>query len=191
MLHLMRKWVSKRRLLALRATRRLARKEDGAAAVEFGMVAAPFLLLMFAIMETAMVFFAGQTLETAVSDSSRLIMTGQAQSQGFNQSAFKNAVCARIYGLFDCANGVHVDVKTYTTRSAMSTSPRRSMGTATSEPPDLSAGRARRHRGCPPVLQVADLRVAAGEHVRQKPPPDRDRRVPQRAVRLGRAPPPP
>ncbi len=123
MLHLMRKWVSKRRLLALRATRRLARKEDGAAAVEFGLVAAPFLMLMFAIMETALVFFAGQTLETAVSDSARLIMTGQAQSQGFNQSAFKNAVCARVYGLFDCANGVHVDVKTYTNFSNVDLSP--------------------------------------------------------------------
>lgn len=119
MLQLMRKWVSKRRLLALRATRRLARKEDGTAAVEFGMIAAPFLLLTFAIMETAIVFFAGQTLETAVADSSRLIMTGQAQTQGFNQSAFKNEVCARIYGLFDCANGVYVDVKKYTSFSGL------------------------------------------------------------------------
>lgn len=123
MLKLMRKWVSRRRLLALRATRRLARKQDGAAAVEFAMVAAPFLMLTFAIMETALVFFAGQTLETAVSDASRLIMTGQAQSQGFNQTAFKQAVCARIYGLFDCANGVFVDVKTYTSFSGVDLNP--------------------------------------------------------------------
>lgn len=123
MLQLMRKWVSQRRLLALRATRRLARKEDGTAAIEFGMVAAPFLLLTFAIMETAIVFFAGQTLETAVADSARLIMTGQAQSQGFNQSAFKNAVCAKIYGLFDCANGVQVDVKKYTSFSGVNLNP--------------------------------------------------------------------
>ncbi len=93
--------------------RRFARKEDGAAAIEFGMVAAPFFALLFAILETAFVFFAGQTLENAVGDSSRLIMTGQAQSQGMNQSTFKDAVCARVYGLFDCQNGVHVDVKTY------------------------------------------------------------------------------
>jgi Flp pilus assembly protein TadG len=93
--------------------RRFARKEDGSAAIEFGMVAAPFLALVFAIMEAAFVFFAGQTLETAVADSSRLIMTGQAQSQGMNQATFKSAVCARIYGLFDCQNGVHIDVKTY------------------------------------------------------------------------------
>ena len=63
--------------------------------------------------ETAVVFFAGQALETAVADSARLIMTGQAQSQGFSQAAFKNAVCAKIFGLFDCQNGVYVDVKTF------------------------------------------------------------------------------
>jgi Flp pilus assembly protein TadG len=119
MLQLMRKRFATRRLLAFREMRRLARKEDGSAAIEFGMVAAPFLLLVFAIMETAIVFLAGQTLETAVSDSARLIMTGQAQTQGFNQSAFKNEVCNRIYGLFDCANGVYVDVKKYTTFSSV------------------------------------------------------------------------
>ena len=113
MLQLIKKRAAKQRLLALRAMRRLACKEDGSAAVEFGMIAAPFLALVFAIMETALVFFAGQTLETAVSDSSRLIMTGQAQQQGFSQSAFKDAVCAKIYGLFDCANGLYIDVKTY------------------------------------------------------------------------------
>src|SRR5690242_1389940 len=91
-----------RRLFAARAVRRLIRQQDGAAAVEFGLVAAPFLALTFAIMETAVVFFSGQALETAVADSARLIMTGQAQTQGFNQAAFKNAVCAKIFGLFDC-----------------------------------------------------------------------------------------
>jgi Flp pilus assembly protein TadG len=106
-----------RRLFAVRAMRRLVRKQDGAAAVEFGMVAMPFFALVFAIMETALVFFAGQALETAVADSSRLIMTGQAQSQGFNQGAFKAAVCQKVYGLFDCASGVYVDVKTYTSFS--------------------------------------------------------------------------
>src|SRR6201988_5207923 len=88
------------------ATGRLLRQQDGAAAIEFGLVAALFLALVFAIMETAIVFFAGQALETAAADSARLIMTGQAQTQGMSQAAFKNAVCAKIYGLFDCQNGV-------------------------------------------------------------------------------------
>jgi Flp pilus assembly protein TadG len=106
-----------RRLLKLdfmrRQVRRFIRKNDGAAAVEFGLVAAPFLALTFAIMETAVVFFGSQVLETAVADSSRLIMTGQAQTQGLTQSTFKDAVCAKIYGLFNCSGGVYVDVKTY------------------------------------------------------------------------------
>src|SRR6476619_6033656 len=99
---------------AARAAGRFVRRQDGAAAVEFGLVAAPFLALVFAIMETAIIFFSGQALETAVADSSRLILTGQAQTAGYNQAAFKNAVCAKVYGLFDCANGVYVDVKTFT-----------------------------------------------------------------------------
>jgi Flp pilus assembly protein TadG len=103
-----------RRLRQIPVVRRFARQEDGAAAVEFGFVVAPFLALVFAIMETAIIFFAGQALETAVADSARLIMTGQAQTQGFSQAQFKNAVCAKIYGLFDCQNGVYVDVKTFT-----------------------------------------------------------------------------
>jgi len=103
--------------------RRLARRQDGTAAIEFGMVAAPFLLLVFAILETAIVFFAGQTLETAVADASRLIMTGQAQKQSFSQASFKSAVCAKVYGLFDCANGLYVDVKTYTSFSGINLNP--------------------------------------------------------------------
>jgi Flp pilus assembly protein TadG len=103
---------------------RLARRQEGSAAVEFGLVAAPFLALVFAIMETAVVFFAGQALETAVADSSRLIMTGQAQQQGFDGAAFKNAVCAKIYGLFNCQSGVYVDVQTFNSFSNVSlTSP--------------------------------------------------------------------
>jgi Flp pilus assembly protein TadG len=108
-------------LLRLKTVRRFLRRDDGIAAVEFGMVAAPFLALMFAIMETAIVFFASQTLETAVADSARLIMTGQAQQSSFTQQQFKSAVCGKILGLFDCANGIKIDVKTYSNFSSVST----------------------------------------------------------------------
>jgi Flp pilus assembly protein TadG len=109
------------RLLRIKTLRRFARRDDGAAMVEFGMVAAPFLALMFAIMETAIVFFASQTLETAVADSSRLIMTGQAQNGSFSETQFKQAVCAKILGLFDCNNGIKIDVKKYSGFSSINT----------------------------------------------------------------------
>ena len=95
--------------------RHFCRRQDGAAAVEFAMVAMPFLLLTFAILETALVFFAGQSLQAAAADSARLIMTGQAQQSSYTASDFKNQVCARIYGLFDCASSMTVDVKNYST----------------------------------------------------------------------------
>jgi Flp pilus assembly protein TadG len=100
------------RLLPKRLTRRFVREENGAAAVEFALVAVPFFALLFAILETALVFFAGQTLETAAAESARLIMTGQAQNANYSQADFKQQVCDRIYGLFDCA-GIYVDVKQY------------------------------------------------------------------------------
>jgi Flp pilus assembly protein TadG len=103
-----------------KTVRQLARREDGAAAVEFALVAMPFLALVFAIIETAIVFFAGQVLETAASDSARLIMTGQAQTQGLTQATFKQQVCSKIYGLFDCNGGVYVDVETFSTFSNVS-----------------------------------------------------------------------
>jgi Flp pilus assembly protein TadG len=113
--------VSLRRLTPAGLVRRFVRQQDGAAAVEFALVAAPFLALTFAILETAFVFFAGQTLEAATADSARLIMTGQAQTAGYTQAQFKSQVCARIYGLFDCANNMYVDVKSYTSFASIPT----------------------------------------------------------------------
>src|SRR4029078_11928527 len=101
--------------------KRFTRAQEGAAAVEFALIAAPFLALLFAIIETALVFFAGQTLEYAVTQSGRLIMTGQADAGSFNQTTFKDQVCARIVALFDCANNLYVNVQKYSTFASAST----------------------------------------------------------------------
>jgi len=113
-----------RRFLPARAARQFARHQNGAAAVEFALVAVPFLALTFAIIETALVFFAGQTLESAASNAGRLIMTGQAQNGGFSQADFKTAVCNDLAGgLFDCDNGVYVNVTTYASFGAVNNTP--------------------------------------------------------------------
>lgn len=110
-----------------RLVSRFARQERGATAIEFGMVAMPFLALTFAILETAIIFFAGQTLESAVQNASRLILTGQAQTGGANYStadAFRtNAVCPNSAAfLFDCSK-IYVDVKSYTSFGQISQTP--------------------------------------------------------------------
>lgn len=112
------------RSVAARAgLRRFARRQDGTAAIEFGLVAAPFLALLFAIMETAFVFFASQSLEAAVAQSGRLIMTGQADAAGYTKEGFKDAVCTSIVALFDCKNKLYVNVQNYTKFSDAGTSP--------------------------------------------------------------------
>lgn len=93
--------------------RRFRRNRRGSAAVEFALVAPIFFGLLFAIMELAMVFFASQVLETVVQDSARMIMTGQAQTASYTQAQFKNLVCSKITVMFDCVNGVSIDVQSY------------------------------------------------------------------------------
>jgi Flp pilus assembly protein TadG len=96
--------------------RRFRRNRRGSAAVEFALVAPAFFALLFAIIETALVFFAGQVLETISVNSARMIMTGQAQTAGYQQADFKTYVCNQIPALFTCAN-VYVDVQSYSSFS--------------------------------------------------------------------------
>lgn len=108
----------------VRVLRRFRRNRRGSTAVEFALVAPMFFALLFAIIETAMVFFASQVLETATQDTARLILTGQAQNGGFTQAQFKSSLCSRLTDLFDCANGIYIDVKSYPTfRSVAITDP--------------------------------------------------------------------
>jgi Flp pilus assembly protein TadG len=99
--------------------RRFRGNRRGSAAVEFALVAPVFFALLFAIVETAMVFFANQVLETITQNSARYIMTGQAQSAGFTQTQFKTYVCGQIPALFACGN-VYVDVQSYSAFSSVS-----------------------------------------------------------------------
>jgi Flp pilus assembly pilin Flp len=92
--------------------RRFTRDEKGATAVEFAMVALPFLGAMFVILETALVFLAGQVLETAVADGARLVMTGQAQTGSVTPEDFKKKICDGGYGLFTCET-LQVETKSY------------------------------------------------------------------------------
>jgi Flp pilus assembly protein TadG len=92
--------------------RRFRRNRRGSAAVEFALVAPVFFALLFAIIETAIVFFAGQVLETITQQSARMILTGQAQTAAYTQAQFKTYVCGQIPALFTCSN-VYVDVQSY------------------------------------------------------------------------------
>jgi Flp pilus assembly protein TadG len=102
----------------LKLLRRFRRDRRGSAAVEFALIATPFFALLFAIIETSIVFFAGQVLETGLQDSARLLYTHQAQDQGMTAQQFKDDLCARVAVLMTCSI-VGVDVKFYPAGSAI------------------------------------------------------------------------
>ena len=94
----------------------LIKDSKGATAVEFALIAMPFLAILAALIQTFLLFFAQSVLENAVRASARQILTGQTQttdatlSQSAAQTAFTNAVCANAAVLFTCA-GLMVDVE--------------------------------------------------------------------------------
>jgi Flp pilus assembly protein TadG len=92
------------------------RDGKGATAVEFALIAAPFLALIAALIQTFLLFFAQSLLENAVRQSARQILTGQVQTQDASLtqaqavSAFHQTVCNNAAVLFSCT-GLMVDVQ--------------------------------------------------------------------------------
>ena len=88
-----------------RRLHRFRRNRDGSAVVEFALVAP--------------LFFASQTLETATQDVARLVLTGQAQQVGYTKQQFKDEVCKHLTVMFDCQNGIYVDVESFSSFSSI------------------------------------------------------------------------
>lgn len=114
-----------RRLIspALSRGRAFAGDERGVTAIEFGILALPFFTIIFAILETTMVFFAGQVLDSAVEDASRMIKTGRAQAAGYSMTNFRSLMCGYTFGMFgtECAE-VRIRVQPITNFTSASTS---------------------------------------------------------------------
>lgn len=104
-----------------RALRRFRRDRRGSAAVEFAFIAPLFFALIFAIIESAIIFFAQQALETGTQDTARLMLTHQAQDADMTQVQFKNNLCNRVSMLMTCSS-LYVDVKSYPSFSAVTIS---------------------------------------------------------------------
>ncbi|MEO0983083.1 MAG: TadE/TadG family type IV pilus assembly protein [Pseudomonadota bacterium] len=111
MLRILEYTIVARRLHA--AFQRFADNRRGAVALEFALIAIPFFLLIFGLLEVCMIFIISIILEHGTHEASRLIRTGQLQEGGIGQVAFKNLVCAELYGLLQCNEELSIDVKTF------------------------------------------------------------------------------
>ncbi|MGJ4946605.1 TadE/TadG family type IV pilus assembly protein [Bradyrhizobium sp. HKCCYLS1011] len=97
------------------------RNSKGATAVEFALIAAPFLALIIALFQTFLVFFAQELLESVVIQSARLVKTGQVQAQNWDQTTYKQQVCTKIRIFFNCS-GLMVDLRVANAWSTADTS---------------------------------------------------------------------
>jgi len=92
-----------------------------ATAVEFALIAPPFLATLLAIFEVTLFLFAQQVLQNAAVEAGRLFMTGQAQNGNTTQSQFQTDVCPMVSALFTCS-AVMVNVQTYSNFASASAS---------------------------------------------------------------------
>lgn len=94
----------------------------GATAVEFALVSLPLFAILICALQTSIIFFFEQTLQTATSQAARQIMVGAPQSSGLSQSKFQSAVCGNLPSPFSCSS-VMVDVQSAKDYASLNTNP--------------------------------------------------------------------
>jgi hypothetical protein len=83
--------------------RRWLRNDDGAAAIEFAIVALPFFMFVFGILGIGLYFLASSSLEYGVEAAARKVRTGQAQKGAVTVGQFKQDVCDAAGSYIDCS----------------------------------------------------------------------------------------
>ena len=100
-----------------RFVRAFIEARSGAAAVEMALVATPFFMLLFGIIELSLIFLVSSSLENATAQAARTIRTGSFQNGASpTAAAFKTTICNNFGWMQgDCANNLYVDVRTFQT----------------------------------------------------------------------------
>ncbi|MDL2400159.1 TadE/TadG family type IV pilus assembly protein [Rhizobium mayense] len=108
--------------------REFVRSRDGTAAIEFALLAIPYFLIIFAILETFVAFIAEQVVSNAVDTMARQIRTGQITAANTNEQQFRQAFCNEISVIIACSaaelttpTNLYLDVESYQTFAAMPT----------------------------------------------------------------------
>jgi Flp pilus assembly protein TadG len=117
-----------------RSFTRLFRSKDGAAAIEFALLAVPYFVIVFAIIETFIAYTAEQLVANAVDTMGRQLRTGNITYNRGNtttdktEAQFRALFCDEISILIKCSaaelatpDKLRLDVKTYNSFSQMPT----------------------------------------------------------------------
>ena len=115
-----------------RLWRKLARSSDGAAAIEFAILAVPYFLIIFAIIETFVAFAAEQLVTNAVNTLGRQLRTGQITynlnrpTTDMDITKFRKAFCEEVNIMILCSeaeiatpNKLYIDARTFANFAAI------------------------------------------------------------------------
>ena len=102
------------RARAMGRLRNFRRANDGATAIEFALLALPFCVLLFSILELAIIFFITAALDHGTAQAARQIRTGELQASETSKTAqlkaFRDRICEEMAGLADCDTRLRVDL---------------------------------------------------------------------------------
>ncbi|WP_411969521.1 TadE/TadG family type IV pilus assembly protein [Mesorhizobium sp. CA10] len=86
----------------------------GSTAMEFAMLAIPFALLVFAILESCISFAGQEVMANVADDVARQLRTGQLQKTNVTEASIKQLICSRLEIMVakDCP-GLLVDLREY------------------------------------------------------------------------------
>lgn len=113
--------------------RRFVSAQDGATAIEFALLAIPYFLIIFAILETFIAFTAEQLVTNAVDTLGRQLRTGQityshSTTTDKTEQQFRQLFCNEINILIQCSttevatpSKLFLDVESYTSFASMPT----------------------------------------------------------------------
>ena len=102
------------RARAVARVRGFRRNDSGATAIEFAILALPFCVLLFSILELAIIFFISAALDHGTAQAARQIRTGELQAAESSEAAqlavFRARICEQMANLSGCDERLRVDL---------------------------------------------------------------------------------
>ena len=100
---------------------RLKKSKDGSAAIEFAILAIPYFMIVFAIIETFLALVGEQLVTNATDTMARKLRTGQIAAD-ITRDAFRKQFCAEVSILITCSDAeiktpskLYIDLRTFAT----------------------------------------------------------------------------
>jgi len=106
-----------RKVERARSFKRFVRDQRGSTALEFALLALPFALLVFAILESCISFAGQEVMSNITDDVARQLRTGQLRPADVAGSNLTNLICGKLQIIVsqDCPNQLLVDLRQYST----------------------------------------------------------------------------